>query len=70
MIAEVWENEDGYPFDINYCVKMNNRKMPISREHFAREWLDKNKIVHYWPPYGTLHFREDRDRLLFIMRWS
>lgn len=71
MIAEVWENETGYPFDTNYGVTVDRRRMPVSRELFMKDWLDKNKIVHHWAPlYGAVYFKQEKDRLLFVMRWS
>lgn len=71
MIAKVYEHEDQYPFSgVNYVVQLDRSKMPFSRHHFARSWLDKNKIIHVWSKVDIVTFRSNSDRTMFLLKWG
>ncbi len=65
------ERYDHWPFEgTNYVADMNGSDLTIGLEVTMMDWLEERQISHAWSMEDRITFKNEKDRLMFILRFQ
>ena len=74
MRFKLSERIDHWPFEgTNYRVQFyfdELERMTIGQEVRMMDWLEDNMISHAWNIEDTITFKREKDRMLFVLKFS
>ena len=76
MRFKLSERYDHWPFEgMNYRLQfylddLINDKLTIGLEVKMMDWLEERMISHAWNIEDTITFKHEKDRTLFVLRFS
>ena len=65
------ERRDHWPFEgLNYALQMNSDDLTVGLEVTMMDWLEERKISHAWTYENRITFKNEKDRLMFVLRFQ